>query len=110
LLPAFFAIVLTLCHAIRCRKNLRRFDSRRLQSLNQESSNDFQKSETLLGVTGECSTGADCLSEAVSVSSFAFTLAYIAERSPYLQPHIREAILTLVDTSERSVTAEGERQ
>ena len=76
----------------------RSFDSRRLHSLNQDTDNDLGKIEKSLGVSGECSTDADCLSEAVSVSSFAPTIAYIAERWQHLPPHIREAILTLVDT------------
>jgi hypothetical protein len=65
---------------------------------------DLERSEESLGVSGECSTVADCLLEAVSVSSFALTLAYIADRWPYFQPHVREAFLTLVDSSARFFT------
>lgn len=85
----------------------RGFDSRRLHSLNQEPSNDLEKSEKLLGASWEHVTDADCRDAAVSVFSFGPTLAYIAERWPHLQPHIREAILTLVDCTDRDAFAEG---
>jgi len=83
------------------------FDSRRLHLLNQETSHDLEKSEKLLGVSGECSKDADCLSEAVSVSPIAPTIGFIAERWPYLPPHIREAILTLADTGASYLFQEG---
>ena len=39
---------------------------------------------------------ADCRDAAVSVSHFEGPLAFIAERWPYLPPHLREAVLALV--------------
>jgi hypothetical protein len=64
-----------------------------LHLLNQETSNDLEKSEESLGVSGECSNDADCPFVAVSVASFGSSIAYIAERWPSLPPHIRDAIL-----------------
>ena len=83
------------------------FDSRRLHLLNQETSNDLEKSEESLGVSGECSNDADCLLEAVGVASFDATIGYIAEHWPSLPPHIREAVLTLIHSASISQQCEG---
>ena len=83
------------------------FDSRRLHSLNQETSNDLEKSTSSLGVSWERSEDGDCPQEAVTVSSFGPTLDYIAEHWPSLPPHIREAVLTLIHSA--SVSQDCER-
>jgi hypothetical protein len=103
-LLAVLAIAYTACG---CVQIIRRFDSRRLHLLNQEPSNDLEKSEKSLGVIWECSTDGDCRSAAVAVSVFEPTMAHIAERWPHLQPHIREAIITLIDCSGRDAFAAG---
>ncbi len=83
------------------------FDSRRLHLLNQETSNDLEKSEESLGVSWERSKDGDCLSETVTVSSFGATLDYIAEHWPSLPPHSREAVLTLIHSASVSRDCEG---
>jgi hypothetical protein len=77
-----------------------------LHSLNQETDNDLEKIEKSLGVSGEYPNDADCPFEAASVASFWPTIGYIADRWPFLPPHIREAILTLVDSGTSPESAE----
>jgi len=60
-------------------RSWRRVRSRRLHLLNKETSNDLEKSEKSLGVSGSVQTTLDCLLEAVSVASFAPTIGYIAD-------------------------------
>jgi hypothetical protein len=73
-----------------CRQAGRGFYSRRLHALNQESRNDLEKSEKLLGVSGgEYSKDGDCLSVTIAVSFFGPTMAHIAERWPILRSRRR---------------------
>lgn len=62
-----------------------------------------------LGVSGECAAGGDCRCMTLIDTEFAPTFLYIAERWPLLPPHVREAVLALIDAGQLKNSAEENR-
>ena len=61
--------------------------------------NDLQKQPSPLGVSWECPGGTECQCPAASDTEFTPSIQYIADAWPHLQPHVREAIFTLIDAA-----------
>ena len=79
-----------------CNLRLRRPETGRRNKL---SNNDLRETRSALGVSWECSGGTDCQCPAAGDAEFTPSIQYIADAWPHLQPHVREAIFTLIDAA-----------
>jgi len=74
---------------------------------NELHDNELEQSQKSLGATGECVSGSSCQNSSLPDNEFAPSIAFIAQAWPYLAPHIREAIITLIDASLPSREEQG---
>jgi hypothetical protein len=76
-------------------------------SCNRLPENDLRNAEPSLGVSCECGGGNECPCSSPSDTEFSPSIQYIADAWPRLQPHVREAIFTLIDATLRQQQLEG---
>lgn len=74
---------------------------------NELHDNELEQSQKTLGATGECVSGTSCQNSSLTDNEFAPSIAFIAQAWPHLAPHIREAIVTLIDASLPSRAVQG---
>jgi hypothetical protein len=67
----------------------------------------LRRDDSSLGVSWECGGGNQCPCSSPGDSEFSPSIQYIADAWPRLQPHIREAIFTLIDATLRQQQLEG---
>jgi len=73
----------------------------------QLSHNELDSAASPMGVSWECPGGAECQCPPAGGSEFTPSIRYIADAWPHLQPHVREAIFTLIDATLRQQQLEG---
>jgi hypothetical protein len=76
-------------------------------SPNVNPDNNLEKQGSALGVSWECGGGNECPCSSPSDTAFSPSIRYIADAWPRLQPHVREAIFTLIDATLRQQQLEG---
>jgi len=84
-----------------------RFRSPATEIGNDSAANDLRQSEKSPEATGECAAFAACQAASDDDAECPAPLCLIAQAWPLLPPHIREAILTLVDVSLLQSEQEG---
>jgi len=80
----------------------RRGSNENTENRNGESANDLGDSQSRVSTSGPRNGGTYRQQMAEKVENgFATSLQFIADRWPFLQPHIREAVITIIDCASR---------
>lgn len=77
------------------------------ESSNALPENGLRHDDPSLGVSWECGGGNECPFSSPGDTEFSPSIQYIADAWPRLQPHVREAIFTLIDATLRQQQLEG---